>query len=50
MAWLHHKLCHNEVGEPQAWTAAVTNIVPRLNIMRKYEGNKGTGHTTIGLA
>ena len=48
--WLNHNLYHNEVGEPWAWTAAVTYIVPRLNIMRKYNGSKGTNHTTLGLA
>ena len=35
LAWLNHNLCHNEVGEPQAWIAAVTYIVSRVNIMRK---------------
>ena len=50
MAWLHHMLYHNEVSKPRAWTAAVTYIVSRVNIMRRYEGNKGTGHTTVGLA
>ena len=48
MAWLHQTLYHNEVGEPRAWTAAVTYIVSRLNIMRKFQGNKGTSHTTVG--
>ena len=37
LAWLHEKLCHNEVGEPRAWTMAVTYIVSRLNVMRKDE-------------
>ena len=49
--WFHNKkLYHNEVDEPRAWTAAVTYIVSRLNIMRKYKDSKGTSHTTVGLA
>ena len=35
IAWLNHKLYHNQVGEPWAWAMAVTHIVSRLNIMRK---------------
>ena len=50
LAWLHDKLYHNDVNEPRAWTAAVTYIVSRLNIMSKYEDGKGTSHTTVGLA
>ena len=50
IAWLHNKLHQYEVGEPRAWTMAVTYMVSCLNIMRKYEGSKGTGHTTDGLA
>ena len=50
MAWFHHKLYHNEVTEPRAWAAAMTYIVSSLNIMRKNEGNKGTSHSTVGLA
>ena len=50
LAWLHDKLYHNEVDEPWVWTSAVTYIVSRLNIMRKYEDSKGTSHTTVGLA
>ena len=49
IVWLNHKLYHNEVVEPRAWTSAVTYIVCRLNIMRKYEGRKGANHTTVGL-
>ena len=49
-AWLHDKLYDSEVDEPRAWTTAVTYIVCRLTIMRKYEDSKGTSCTTVGLA
>ena len=32
IGWPTHKLHHNEIGEPQAWTIAVTYFVSRLNI------------------
>ena len=47
LAWLNDKVCHNEVGEPRAWTTAVTYIVSRLKDMRRYEDSKGTNHTTV---
>ena len=50
LAWLHDKLYHNEANEPRAWTVAVAYIVSRLNIIVKYKHNKGTSHTTVGLA
>ena len=40
----------NEIGELRVWTTAVTYIVSRLNIMKKYKGNQGIGHTIVGLA
>ena len=49
LARLYDKSYHDEVGELRAWTTAVTYIVFRLNIMRKYENSKGASHT-IGLA
>ena len=49
IAWRNPKLYHNEIGEPQAWTTAVTYIVSRLNIMKKCGGSRGIGHTTVGL-
>ena len=50
IAWLNHKLYHNEIGEPHAWTTKVTCIVSRLNIMKKYKGREGTSQSIVGLA
>ena len=50
LAWLNHKLYHNEIGESRAWTTAVAYTVSRVDIMKKYEGSQGMRHTTVGLA
>ena len=50
IAWLNHKLYHNEICEPRALTTTVTYIVSRLNIIKKYKGSKGISHTIVGLA
>ena len=50
VAWLSNRLYHNEITEARAWPTTVTCIVSRLNIMKKYDGNKGISHTIVGLA
>ena len=47
IAWLNHKLYHNEIGDPRAWTTAVTDFVLCLSIMKKYEGSQGINHTIV---
>ena len=40
--WLTDELYPNEIGDPWAWTLAVTYIMAQLKIMRKYKDNQAT--------